>query len=177
MLKHPWRRIAAWLVDWLVISAWIVVLFALGVTLLNAGVLGESSLLLLNVLSFAVLILPVTLALAVGESRGATLGKRALRLRVTDATTGGRVGLGHALIRNALKIAVPWAIGHAAVYQLVATDGQGTPAWLVALTVAAYVLPILWIISLFVRTGRTPYDLVAKTRVDLAESAQEGTEK
>lgn len=116
MLKRPWRRIAAWLVDWLVISVWIGTLFGVGVPLYRSGALSGASPVVFNVLAFVVLVAPVTVFLAVLEARGRTIGKRALGLRVTDAAASGRVPFSRALLRNALKIALPWAIGHVAVY-------------------------------------------------------------
>jgi hypothetical protein len=64
------------------------------------------------------------------------------------------------LVRNAGKIAVPWTLGHAAALELAHTaNDPDWSTWL--LTVAAYVLPIWYLVSLFVGTGRTPYDRVA----------------
>jgi uncharacterized RDD family membrane protein YckC len=165
VLRQPWRRLAAWLVDWLVISVWVGALFAIGIPLASSGALAGLSTLGLNLFSFAVLVVPVTVFLAVLESRGSTLGKRALRLRVGDAAASGRVPLARTLLRNALKIALPWAIGHAAVYGFATLGESDTPAWLIALTAGAYVLPVLFVASLFVRSGRTPYDFAARTLV------------
>jgi hypothetical protein len=89
---------------------------------------------------------------------------------VVDAGTGGGVGVGRALLRNILKIGLPWTIGHAAVVAIVLGSGDSAaagPVWV--LTAVAYVLPLAYVISLFIGDGRTPYDRVAGTRVIAAE--------
>jgi uncharacterized RDD family membrane protein YckC len=48
-----------------------------------------------------------------GSGAGATLGKRWLGLRVVDIY-GSRIGRGHALWRNAVKL-VPWEVAHVAL--------------------------------------------------------------
>ncbi|MEX2551862.1 MAG: RDD family protein, partial [Actinomycetota bacterium] len=59
-----------------------------------------------------------------------------------------------ALLRNALKIAVPWMLGHAVVFELVQTseaEASAVPGWLWVVTAGAYVLPAAYVVSLFVR--------------------------
>jgi uncharacterized RDD family membrane protein YckC len=161
------RRIAAWLIDWACIVGWVAVTALIGVPLYIKGVIVPGGLIVLNVIAGLVVVVPVVLAAAVCESsaRGATPGKRALRLRVRHGGTGP--GFGRALARNVLKIGIPWLIGHAAVYELSAAPSSGEPvpvaAW--ALTVAAYVLPIVYLACLFLPSGRTPYDRIAGTAV------------
>ena len=126
MLKRPWRRLAAWLVDWLVVSVRIGALFGVGVPLYRSGALSGASPVVFNVL----------------EARGRTIGKR-----------------------NALQIALPWAIGHVAVYGFASTSLGPVPTWVYVVTGLAYVLPVTYVLSLFLRSGRTPYDRVASTMV------------
>jgi uncharacterized RDD family membrane protein YckC len=180
--RHPWRRLLAWLIDWLCVLVWAAVVAAVGIPLYLAGVTIDVDAITLNVIASLTIVVPVTLALAWLESSGwhATLGKRALGIRVVgmraghrsgdpaqpDATTTARVSFGSALARNAFKIALPWMIGHAAVIAITDTnDGSSLSVWVWVLTVAAYVLPIVYVVSLFVRRGATPYDLVAGTAV------------
>ena len=168
MGRHPWRRLTAWLIDWLVILAWVAVTAAIGVPLYAAGVTDSMGPLALNVVSAVVVVVPVVLGLAWAEAsrHQASPGKRVRRLRVADAGTGDRVSFGRALLRNLLKIGLPWTIGHAAVIAVVfdSADGPtGAAAW--TLLALAYVLPFLYVIALFVGDGRTPYDRVARTRV------------
>lgn len=136
--RLAWRRLTAWVVDWCVVLAWVAVTAAIGVPLYAAGVTASMGAVGLNVLSAA----------------------------VVEAHTGGPVTLGRAILRNALKVGLPWTIGHIAVIALVNGSAGGsvaTPVWIV--TVLAYVLPLIYVGSLLVGDGRTPYDRVAGTRV------------
>lgn len=155
----------AWLVDWLCFVVWLALLAAVGIPLYLLGVTGQWSAVTTNVVSALVTAVPLTVFLAVLESgaRQASVGKRALGLKVVGVPDGGRLSFGAALLRNALKVAVPWTIGHAAAIALVgsATVGPG----LATLTAAAYVLPVVYVLTLFVGTGRTPYDRAGRARV------------
>ncbi|GAA2748511.1 hypothetical protein GCM10009869_00540 [Amnibacterium kyonggiense] len=161
------RRIAAWLIDWLCISVWVGATAAVGVPLYLAGVLRPGGVLALNAIAAMVIVLPVVIAAAEFESRrsAATPGKRILRLRVSGPT--GRPTYAQGLLRNALKVGVPWLLGHAAVYAIVleSSDRMPTPPWVWALTGAAYALPIVYLVTLFIGSGLTPYDRVARTQV------------
>jgi uncharacterized RDD family membrane protein YckC len=161
------RRVTAWLIDWACILGWVLVTLAVGLPLYLTGVTHESNAVELNIMAALIMVVPVAVAAAILESRpgGATPGKRVLRLRVRNH--GDAVGFARALGRNGLKIALPWLLGHAAVYAIVLTargDGS-TPAWVWILTGAAYVLPIAYIVSLFVGRGRTLYDRLTGTEV------------
>ena len=158
--RAPWRRLAAWAIDCLCILGWVAVTAAVGIPLYLAGAVRPSGMALLNVIGALVIVVPVTLGLAGLEHHfGATAGKRALGLRVEAA--GTRPSFPRALLRNALKVALPWLIGHAAVYAVV---GDPSPAvsWLL---VGAYVLPVLYVVMLFVGSGRTPYDRISGSAV------------
>jgi uncharacterized RDD family membrane protein YckC len=161
----PWRRLAAWGVDWLVISAYAAALVPLGLLLVEHSVrlppLGW------NAVSFLLLVLPATVWAAAWERsrRGATPGKRLLKLRVRTLS-GGRPGWGPALARNTIKIAVPWEAGHTAAFLLAdpgasgAASAIGMASALVACTVAA-----VHVATLFIGTGRTGYDRATGTEV------------
>lgn len=177
----------------MLVLVWAALLAAVGIPLMLAGVTRHVDPVVLNVIATIAIVVPVTLALAALEASRwhATVGKRALGIRVvrtdagTDVDAWGHVASGHvasgrsssaatavdvsfgvALLRNSLKIALPWVIGHAAVIAIVDTStGPTTPAWVWMLTAAAYLLPIVYIVSLFVRHGRTLYDLAAGTAV------------
>lgn len=163
------RRLLAFLIDWLGMLGWIAVTAAIGVPLYLAGVIRAVDPLTLNLVAALVVIVPIVVAAAAfeGGRRGATPGKRALHLEVRH---GVRVpGLPRALGRNALKIGVPWAIGHAAVVALATTGSSGTPTPAVGITLlgAAYVLPIVYVVGLFTGIGRPLYDRILSTRVTL----------
>jgi hypothetical protein len=168
VVREPLNRIVAWVVDWGCMVVWVAVTAAVGVPLFIAGVTGALDTAILNLVAAAVVVFPLTFWLARLESgaRQATPGKRLRRLVVVKTADGSRSTLGRALLRNTLKIAVPWLIGHAAVYAIVKTGDPGavpTGVWL--LTGVSYVLPIVYLASLFIGTGRTPYDRLSGTAV------------
>ncbi|MEV1128547.1 RDD family protein [Agromyces sp. NPDC049794] len=161
------RRIVAWLIDWACILGWVGLTAAIGVPLYLAGVTPSMDVATLNLVGALVVVVPAVVGAAWFESRrrAATPGKRVLDLEVrTDA---GSPRLPVALLRNALKIGVPWLIGHAAVFAITSSSADdGTVAvgvWV--LTAAAYVIPLAWIVLLFVAGGRTPYDRLSGTTV------------
>ena len=165
MNSEAWRRIVAWLVDWLCFLVWLAALAAIGIPLYLSGVTGEWSAATTNVVSALLTAVPLTIFLAVLESgtRQATVGKRVLGLKVVGARDGGRLSFASALLRNTLKVAVPWTIGHAAAIGLVGSSEVGPG--LMILTAAAYVLPVAYVVTLFVGEGRTPYDRAGGDRV------------
>lgn len=165
MNSEAWRRIVAWLVDWLCFLVWLAALAAIGIPLYLSGVTSEWSAATTNVVSALVTAVPLTIFLAVLESgtRQASVGKRVMGLKVVSVRDGARLSFASALLRNALKVAVPWTIGHAAAIALVGSTTM-SPG-LMILTAAAYVLPLVYVVTLFVREGRTPYDRAGGARV------------
>jgi uncharacterized RDD family membrane protein YckC len=160
-----WRRVAAWAVDWLIISAYAVALVPLGLLLVGRSVRLPS--LGWNAASFIVLIVPATVWLAAweGARSGATPGKRLLGLRVRLSREGD-VGRRRAAVRNTLKVALPWELGHTAAFLLADPKGSGSTALVgMASAVLACALAAGYVASVFIGTGRTPYDLAAATRV------------
>lgn len=167
-MKHSWNRLLAWLIDWLCILAWVAIVAAIGIPLYLSGVTADLPLVQLNLIASATLVVPVTFALASLEASTmeGSLGKRARHLRVVSARTGSRMSFPQSLARTALKVALPWTIGHAAVYGLVTTSpSEPVPIWLWVTTGIAYLIPIVYVVSLFVGTGRTPYDRLCGTVV------------
>lgn len=173
MTRHPGDRLLAWLIDWVLILLWAAVVAAVGVPLYLSGVMGKMPPVALNLVSALVLVIPVTITLAALESgrRSATFGKRIRLLRVVESASGAPVSFRRALVRNAAKVAIPWAFGHAAVYAIVESSRSGSvPVGVWILTASAYILPLVYLVSLFTGTGRTLYDLLSGTRVIRAET-------
>ena len=168
--RHPWNRLLAWIIDWLCILIWVAVVAAVGITLYVTGVTRGIDSVTGNIVGFVTLVAPVTVALAWRESsaRQATPGKRARRLAVRSNADGTRISFGRALARNALKIAVPWELGHTVAFTL-ATGHGIVPAWIVPIIALTYALPIVYVVTLFVGDGRTLYDRIAGTVVALAD--------
>ncbi|MHC5796057.1 RDD family protein [Lacisediminihabitans sp. FW035] len=168
MHRYPWNRLLAWLIDWLCILGWVALIAAIGIPLYLAGTTRGFTFAAENIIAVVVLVVPVTLILAGLESsaRAASIGKRVRHLVVVDLRTGQRVSYRRALVRNTIKIALPWTIGHLAVFDIVESTTTGpTPLSVWVLTAFAYALPLAYVASLFLGTGRTPYDRIAGTSV------------
>lgn len=123
------RRCAAFALDYVLIAAYLVVVFAAGALLrLAAPAAAAAPLfgdpLIAELTGFLTLTLPVSLYFVLTESSsaGATWGKRRMRLRVV--TDGGeRLGLGRSALRTALKF-VPWELSHALIWRFAFASGD-----------------------------------------------------
>jgi uncharacterized RDD family membrane protein YckC len=155
------RRVAAFLIDWLCIIAYAVVLVPFGVALTRAGI--DLSPWVLNAGAFLILIVPATVWLAGWErgGRGATPGKRLLKLRVIGRRPDASLGWSRSLARSALKLALPWELGHTSGYAF----ASGADAAGIVCSLLAYGLLFVYLGFSFVGTGRTPYDLITDSRV------------
>ena len=175
-MKFGWRRILAWLIDWACILVWVGVTAAIGIPLYLHTDVMPSGLLARNMIGALVMVVPIIAVAASCESRGgaATPGKKAMGLQVTTQPAHSdpprfRV----TLARNLFKIGLPWLLGHSAVYALTDSgEGAGSVSvgvWI--LTAAAYLIPTLYVVSLFIADGRTPYDRITGTYVGLRAKA------
>jgi len=79
------------------------------------GVTHSAGAVALNLVAALLLIVPTTVVLTMLESspREASVGKLTRHLHVVDAVTGTRVSFRRWILRNTLKIGVPWTIGNA----------------------------------------------------------------
>ena len=90
----------------------------------------------------------------------------ALGLRVRSPRDEG-AGWRRALARNALKVALPRELGHTATFLLTQRDGGPIKVALgTTSAILAYGIAIAYVVSLFIRSGRTPYDHATATYVD-----------
>lgn len=161
-------RVAAWCVDWAIITAYAALLVPIGLFLSARSV--ELTAAAWNAISFGCLIVPVTAWLAFWERghRAASPGKRLLHLRVRTAD-GRTPGPGRALARNALKVALPWELGHSAAFTLASPTVSTTAAAVgMIFGVLGCGIALLYAGSLFVGSARPPYDRISGTRVDNA---------
>ena len=118
-----WQRVAAYLVDYLVIAAYVALLtgasFATGASR-RLDLMLSGSPAMGQLVAFLALTLPVMLYFAVSEASQwqGTLGKRALKLRVA-AHGEGTVGslFRRTLLRAALKFA-PWELAHTVLWRV-----------------------------------------------------------
>jgi uncharacterized RDD family membrane protein YckC len=123
-------------------------------------------------LVLAVSVIPpvaATVLAGVQESgpRAATFGKRPIGLEVRT-TAGERVSRGRALLRNAVKIGIPWQLGHLVAIGSTFGGFQGRdPLTLVA---AAIIYPLMVVMVVLVArgSGRGLHDRLAGTQVGRA---------
>jgi uncharacterized RDD family membrane protein YckC len=168
----PWRRLAAWGLDYLVIAAYLVVLTAASLGLeatpvrsgFNAATSGAVT---AELLGFVFLTAPVTLYFAILEASSwqATLGKRALGVVVVSASRR-RLSFGRAILREAVRF-LPWELSHALLWRVALAPDKNSVSGLVTVGFAAvYLLVLAYLITLFVGTQhRTVYDRVAGSYV------------
>ncbi len=97
--------------------------------------------------------------------RGATVGKRIFRVRVTTQT-GDRLSIGRAVGRTALKL-LPWELAHLSAFALSTDMDQFTTEQFVGL-MASNILVLTYLISFLVTGGRrSVHDYTASTQVQL----------
>ncbi len=164
--RRSGARIVATFIDVACMLPWIGVVAAAGAVLFATGVTRTTDDITGNVVGFITLIVPITVAAAGFDQSGrhATPGKRLMRLRVRSVSGGP--GFSRALARNAIKYALPWELGHTAVFALVGST-TATPPWVAVVLAVAYAIPILSLI-LLLTTGRPLHDRIARTSVTSA---------
>ena len=155
------RRAKAYAIDMAVYAGVAAAMLPVGFLLSRAGI-GES-----QTAVIAVSAVPPAIATAIAtrsEAKGATIGKRMVGLKVEDAD-GAAVPVGRALIRNALKIAVPWQAGHIVTISTVYGRWDDPDAWLIAATVVCYGMIGLGLWGIARRSGLTVHDIVGQSQV------------
>lgn len=157
------RRLRAGLLDFGIALAWAALLVGSYLGLRAAGVPVSLPPLLLNLLGHILIVVPVVLWLAVveGGRYEASPGKQWAGLRVRRLD-GRQLGRPLALLRNVVKIALPVALGHAAVLMLF--TGQAGPD-VVVLQAVALSLPLSYLLLVGFGEGRGPWDLLCGTQV------------
>ena len=174
-MTHPqaWPRIAAFLLDYLLILVYLGILALVGL-ILTLGPLGEAWSALVStaarkdLLAFFTTVFPVVAYFVWSErsAAGATWGKRKLGLRVVDAQSG-RISRGQALIRSVVKF-TPWQMAHSALLHIPGFPmaPQDPPTWSVWMLSAMWLLVAVYLIGLSELGGqRTVYDRISSTHV------------
>jgi uncharacterized RDD family membrane protein YckC len=172
-LRLLWLRLLAFALDYIIISAYLVVLVGVGVAIAQTGA-GPGFRALFSdpnsaeFTAFLLLVLPVLLYFAVFESSRwqATWGKRVLGLRVVT-TADAQVSFLRALWRNALKL-IPWELTHACLWRIPGWPfaPETPPLWITVGLILVWVVVAVYIVSLvFSRSGQTLYDWLAGVRV------------
>lgn len=103
----------------------------------------------------------------------ATWGKRRERL-VVEGPGGGRMSMRRALVRSALKIAVPWQIGHTVA--IGAAFGGFERADPVTIAATAIVYPVVGVglAAVLLRPGRAIHDRLVGSRVVSTDAQRAG---
>jgi uncharacterized RDD family membrane protein YckC len=164
----PIRRIVAWLLDDLLIAAYLVLLTAVSLGLRVSGVQAGfnnamSQPVTAELLGFVLLTLPVVLYFALLEASPlrSTLGKRALRVAVVEAN-GDRLSTRRALLREAVRF-LPWELSHALLWRVALSPDRGSISlWVTAGFGVVYALVLIYLATLFIGSQhRTVYDRLA----------------
>jgi len=156
------RRLAAYAIDVVILAA-VLVPLAFGLQLLigyrpDTGVgVWLASLATISVPSW------VYFTLSDASTRGATLGKRLLGLRASSLD-GGRIGLGRALARTAIKL-IPWELTHLTLFALSPELGSFTGLQIGFLWVVYGLFAIYLVVAVRNRGERSVHDLAAGTAV------------
>jgi uncharacterized RDD family membrane protein YckC len=116
-----------------------------------------------NLFSLALVVLPVTIAFTVLEAGRyeATPGKLKLGLRVRSDPWGDRLTWPRSLARNLLKLGLPWTLAQSAALALVSDPALDA----IAGAAFAAIVPLAYLVSLFMGDGRTIYDWITGTQV------------
>lgn len=170
------RRLAAFGLDYLIVSLYIAALSLLGFAASGSPVLERilERPLTAQLFGFALLTLPVVLYFAVseGSARQATPGKRVLGLRVATVL-GDRLPWSRSLLRSALKF-LPWEIAHTCLWRIPGWPGavEQIPTGVeVGLGVVWILVVVYLLMPLVSRLRQTPYDRAAGSIVvDVARS-------
>ena len=165
----PWRRIAAYFVDYFVfILPLLGVLSLVGWALRSFDISPSSDNAWLNHgIVILVLTVPIILYFALSEASQfqATVGKRLMKVSVVD-TSGERAPLKQTAIRAVVKF-LPWEFFHTIIWHWEGWPSNPAPPTniqYVAMT-AGWLVMGWFVVSLFVGSRRTPYDWVAGTVV------------
>jgi uncharacterized RDD family membrane protein YckC len=159
----PLPRLTAFALDavtYLIIPA---LLLPFGLLLIRHGVMLSS--VVINAIGLVLVIAPATACASWREARprGATPGKRLLRLGVLDETTEALVPASRSLARDMIRIALPWELGHTVALGYAYTAGSNVPVWL-WLTAIIYGWLIINLI-LLIMSRRPLHDRLAGTIV------------
>ncbi len=169
----PGSRIIAFLLDYLVISGYLVVLTGLTFVVsrnadADSWAAFFASPIRADLVAFLTTVLPVALYFAASESsaRQATWGKRRRGLKV-ETTAGARPPFARTFARAGLKL-LPWQLAHTCLFNIPGwpMDTGEPPAWVIVGFSLVWLLVAACFVSLFVsRDRRTPYDYASGTRV------------
>lgn len=171
-VASPWRRVGAWMLDYLLIAAYLLLLTAASFGTLSspaASIFGSALTrpITAELVGFLTLTAPVILYFALTEASAwqATVGKRALGI-VVVGRSGARLPVARAIVREVVRF-LPWELSHALIWRAVLSPQRNSLTTLEATGFGVvYLLVFAYLISLFVGAQhRTIYDRIAGSRV------------
>lgn len=156
------RRLAAFAIDCGLLAIYAGLLFAVSPFLRP---LFTSSPYAAELTGFLILTLPFGLYFAICEASpwSASIGKRAMKLRVVDVSTSTRMRFSKSLLRSVVKF-LPWELAHFAIWHAFVFASSLQYIAMGALTIS-YILMITYIVGLIRVPHRTLYDRMAHTKV------------
>lgn len=168
-VKLGLRRVIAFCIDYVFIALYICGLLFISLGVFNVSLepgTGLSSKFVGHAIAFATLTVPVWLYFTLQEAgaRAATLGKRVTKLTVSTKT-GQRPDFRRTGIRNAVKL-LPWEMAHAAIWYVPGRSFMDPmPSLNMAFCILANLVAIGYALALFIKSGRTPYEMISGTHV------------
>ncbi|MEE4244201.1 MAG: RDD family protein [Kangiellaceae bacterium] len=156
--KIALHRFLAFAVDWLIIALWGSLLVGVVMWIYSAQPPAPSGPWHGQLIGFCSMTLPVVLYFSICEASAwrASIGKKVLSLRLIGSPEKP-VAFSRVLLRNLIKFA-PWELGHSVAQQAIFA-GSSTAAWLSVPMVLSLLVPVWWVVSIYLR-GVAPYDQV-----------------
>jgi uncharacterized RDD family membrane protein YckC len=159
------KRILAWIIDWVIIVAYAFALFGVMMALSSMGIvaLGSVHPVQGQMIGFLTLTLPVVLYCILTEAglKHATVGKRIMKIEII----GNPLTTREIVLRNIIKF-LPWEFAHAGVLWINYSKTPEIPLWIWVLLVVPQILVVIYIVSIVATKGsRSLYDIIAGTRV------------
>lgn len=153
------RRIIAMFID-----CCLVLIYALLLFLINKNANLNITELQANLLGLITMILPVGFYFLVSDYKGASLGKKLMKLKVTCYQKRMQ-----GMVLRTLVFITPWIIGHSFVYRGFYSQWHDTLT-LTILAVMSYGLLLLnYLLMIFRKDHRVIHELLSQTKVELAD--------
>ncbi|WP_181350884.1 RDD family protein [Thalassobacillus sp. CUG 92003] len=161
------QRIKAFLIDYLLIAAYLTLLFILNIFVFPAlQTLFTGSLAAAQLAGFFMVTLPVSIYFIISDSvlAGQSVGKKQQRIQVVTEK-GEPPSLLRSTARTLLKF-LPWELSHFLVYRLVDLGDAAMPVLYYLIGFLLYALVFLYIFTaIFTKKNQSLYDRVANTVV------------
>ncbi|QUW20278.1 RDD family protein [Sporosarcina sp. Marseille-Q4063] len=160
-------RLKAFLIDYVLIFAYLVLLVVLNIFLFpSIQELFQGSLITAQFMGFLMVTLPISIYFIVCDSviGGQSIGKKKMGIRVVDAN-GKALSIPRAIFRTVLKF-FPWELSHFLVYRMVAIGDEAVPISYSLIGGVIYALIFVYILTtIFTKNKQSLYDIIAKTYV------------